>query len=48
MVTAHAGAEAEEVTDKYEEYEDKVVEDEMFSAQNSEQVFPPFTHKWKV
>ena len=36
MVTAQAGAEAEEVTSQYEEYDDKVVEDELFIVQNGE------------
>ena len=49
MVTAQAGAEAEEVTTQYEEYDGMVVEDELFSAQNGEQNgelgFPPFSHK---
>ena len=46
MVTAQTGAEAEEITGQYDEYDDKVVEDELFSAQNGEQVFPHFTHKF--
>jgi hypothetical protein len=48
MVTAQAGAEAEEVTAQYQEYDGKVVEDELFIVQNGEQVFPPFPHKLKV
>jgi hypothetical protein len=45
MVTAQPGAETEEVTAQYEDYDQKVVEDELFIAQNGEQVFPHFTHK---
>ena len=46
METGQGGAEAEEVTAQYEEYNGKVEEDELFIVQNGEPVSPHFTHKW--
>ena len=42
MMTGQAGAEAEEVT---AQYDDKVLEEEMFIVQNGEYVSPHFPHK---
>ena len=46
METGQGGAEAEEVTAQYEEYNGKVEEDELFIVQNGEPVSPHFTRKW--